>query len=103
MAEIVQILLKNKQVLCHLLKNQEDFMKNDEKIAGIMTMVMLLSSIGTWLGSGHLLWQAIDVNSFGMGIVWFVVWGVVGGIAQSFIAPLISMAIIAVLSIFMGK
>lgn len=68
-----------------------------------MTTVMLLSPIGTWLGSGYLLWQAIDVNSFGMSIVWFVAWGVMGGIAQSFIALLISMAIIAVLSIFIGK
>lgn len=103
-AKTIQILPKNKQVLCHLLTNQEDFMKNDEKrIVGIMIVVMLLSSIGTWLSSGYLLWQAIDVNSFGMGIVWFVAWGVVGGIAQSFIAPLISMAIIAVLSIFIGK
>lgn len=82
----------------------EIFMQNDDdKLAGVMVMTTILSSIGVWVGSGYILWDLIGVTGFGKGIMWFIAWSLVGGIAQSIIAPIISMALIAFLSIFMGN
>lgn len=80
---------------------------NNDKLAGVVGVVMgvtmLLLSVGVWLVSGYWLWNKIGVTGFGSGLLWFVAWGFVGGLAQSFIVPLLSMPIVLVLSIFSGE
>lgn len=75
----------------------------DDVLANAMIVIMFLISVITWLATGYYLWQIIGVDGFGKGIMWFISWGIVGGIFQSLIVPLISLAIIAVLSFLFGK
>jgi putative membrane protein len=76
------------------IENQE------EKFTAFLVIVTIISTIVTWGLSGWLLWQWLDVSSFTKGVIWFFAWGVVGGLAQAFIAPLPSVILMLVLSLF---
>jgi len=76
------------------LENQE------EKFAVFFAFVTMISTIATWGLSGWLLWEWLDVSSFTGGVIWFAIWGLVGGLAQAFIAPLPSVILILILSLF---
>ncbi|OOR87788.1 hypothetical protein B0181_09535 [Moraxella caviae] len=78
-------------------------MYNDDKLGGIAVIAMMISSLVVWVGSGWWLWELIEVTGFGRGVMWLLAWGLVGGIARTFIAPLISVAIIAIFDIFVSK
>lgn len=76
------------------IENQE------EKFTAFLVVVTIISTIVTWGLSGWLLWQWLDVSSFTKGVIWFFAWGVVGGLVQAFIAPLPSVILMLVLSLF---
>ncbi len=76
------------------------FENQEEKFTAFLVVVTIISTIVTWGLSGWLLWQWLDVSSFTKGVIWFFAWGVVGGLAQAFIAPLSSVILMLVLSLF---
>ena len=76
------------------------FENQEEKFTAFLVIVTIISTIVTWGLSGWLLWQWLDVSSFTKGVIWFFAWGVVGGLAQAFIAPLSSVILMLVLSLF---
>ena len=76
------------------IENQE------EKFAAFLVVVTMISTIATWVLSGWLLWEWVDVSSFTRGVIWFFAWGIVGGLAQAFIAPLPSVILMLIISLF---
>lgn len=83
--------------------SQGNFERENGSFEFIAMIFLIFSSIAIWAGSGWLLWHWLDVNSFLRGMIWLVLWGVVGGIAQLVIPSVIMVVVTAICSIFTKK
>lgn len=68
-------------------------MKNNEVVGGLLMAVLLLLQLGTWIGSGYLLWIKIEVNSFSKGVVWLLLWPILSGITQYIVTALFGLIV----------
>lgn len=76
--------------------------KSQNTLETISAFAVLISTFIVWIGWGYLSWQWVSVDSFFDGVIFVIAWGIIGGLAQSFIAPLISLSIIYFCSLFIA-
>jgi hypothetical protein len=67
---------------------------SDDSNAGCIAGLMLIGTVASWLLSGYLAWDWVQPQSFTSGIIFLIVWGIMGMITD-FIAGIIIMAIAA--------
>lgn len=56
-------------------------MSNSDE-SGCLFVVMIIIYVAAWIGTGRLAWNWVEPDSFGGAILFLVVWGILGYIAQ---------------------
>jgi hypothetical protein len=63
---------------------------------GCLSVLMIIGTVASWLGSGVLAWDWVEPDSFGTAILFLIAWGILGKVFD-FVLGLIIMGIASML------
>jgi len=54
--------------------------------SGFLSVLLILGSIASWLGSGIVAWNWVEPDNFGGAILFLIAWGIMGKIFDMILA-----------------
>jgi hypothetical protein len=51
---------------------------NNSSAGGFLAILMILATIGSWIGSGVIAWNWVEPDSFFSAVGFLIVWGILG-------------------------
>ena len=88
-------MVKSSTIVNYIIKNGKVKM-NNSNVGGFLSILMIVGTIVSWLGSGLLAWDWIDPYSFGTAILFLIAWGFFGKVFD-FVLGFIIMGIASLL------
>lgn len=59
---------------------------NSADASGFLSVLLILGSIASWLGSGIVAWNMVEPDNFGGAILFLIAWGIMGKVFDFILA-----------------